>query len=60
MSIRGGSMKRYFATARLNDGRIMVMNNNYFVAKSMDLAKEKAKKIYSDMEVLNVQRHDSK
>ena len=48
--------KKYFATVKLTDGRIAVMNNNQFLAKSFELAEKRAEKLYpeGEFEVLKI------
>lgn len=46
--------KRYFAKVKLNDGRVMIMNNNWFMAKNQDEAEKRAKTMFEDMTILEV------
>lgn len=50
-------MKKYFAIVKLKDNRVMVMNNNWFMAKNERLAMERAKVLFDEMVVIEVREH---
>lgn len=55
--MKAKDLTKYFATVKLSDGRIQVMNNNWFLAKDEDAAIKRAEQLFEGMEIIDIKEH---